>query len=282
MKKALLVLLVGLLMSTPELMAQNLLDGVYVKEHNPTRRVVPYSYLREADVMWARRVWRVIELNEKLNLPLRYPREGDTKDRKSLIEVLMDAIEEGSLTAYNYIDDEFTMPMTMEEFEKVGGAGVDTIQVIDPDPPYLSRDTVVKREFSRDKIVAYRVKEEVFFDKQRSLMESRIIGIAPLMWDEDDQGNIREGAIKKPIFWVYFPEARRILVNNEVFNRQNDAARLTFDDIFMKRMFTSYIMKESNVFNRRVEEYRVGMDALLESERIKQEHFNIEHDLWEY
>ena len=55
-----------------------------------------------------------------------------------------------------------------------------------------------------------------------------------------------------------------------------------YDDIFWKRMFSSTITMEANVANRRINEYMVGLDALLEAERIKAEIFNIEHDLWEY
>ncbi len=262
--------------------AQNVLDGVYVKEHNPTRQVIPYAFLREADVMWAKRVWEVIDLKQKINLPLRFPREGDTKDRKSLIEVIMDAVQEGSLTAYNYTDDEFTTPMTMEEFKKIGNAGMDTIQIVDPEPPYLTRDSAIERVFSRDKVVAYRIKEDWFFDKQRSVMECRIYGIAPLMLAEDENGNVREGNILKPLFWIYYPEARKLLVNAEAFNRENDSERRTFDDIFQKRMFNSYIIKESNVYNRRIEDYKTGLDALLEAEKIKTQIINLEHDMWEY
>ena len=86
-----------------------------------------------------------------------------------------------------------------------------------------------------------------------------------------------------PLFWVHFPEAREILINAEVFNSvKNDAERRTYDDIFWKRMFNSTITMEANVANRRINEYMVGLDALLEAERIKAEIFNIEHDLWEY
>ena len=47
-------------------------------------------------------------------------------------------------------------------------------------------------------------------------------------------------------------------------------------------MFTSRITMESNIMNRSIPDYMIGLDALLESERIKEEIFNIEQDMWEY
>ncbi len=281
MRKLLPLILISIL-SVADVQSQTVLDGIYVRENIPTRRVVPYTYLREADVMWSKKVWQVIDLNEKMNTPLRFPMSKTTSDRKNLIDVLMDAVNEGSLTGYSMIDDEFTLPLTLEEITKIGNAGVDTTWVTEPEPPYNTKMVVVKREFSYDKIIAYRLKEEWFFDKQRSVIDVRIIGIAPMMYSEDDQGNIREGAIKVPIYWIYYPEARRILANAEVFNRSNDAERKSFDDVFQKRLFTSYIFKEANVFDRRIEAYKQGLNALLEAERIKAEIQNLEHDLWEY
>jgi gliding motility associated protien GldN len=280
MKKILLfVILLG--SSVAGLQAQNVLDGVYVKEHVITRRIIPYPFLREADVFWSKRIWRVIDLKEKINLPLRYPMSPPIKDRKSLIKVIMDAVNEGSLTAYRASDDEFTYPMTKTEVEGIGGSRIDTVMLPSPEPPYDPVPTVKKTEFSVDEVVAYRVKEDWVFDKQLSVMQPRIIGIAPLMIEKDDQGNKREGGQRVPLFWIYYPEARKLFVNNEVFNRGNDAERRTFDDIFTKRMFGSYIIKESNVYDRRIEEYRTGLDALLESQKIKDDIFNFEHDLWE-
>ncbi len=275
-------LLLTLISFTGTMFAQNVLDGVYVKEHTTTRTPLAYPYLREADVMWSKRIWRYIDLNEKLNLPLKYPLSKQTLDRKSLIDVLIDAISEGSLTAYGTADDEFVLPVTMKEVESKGGARTDTMKMMRPDPPYDEYDTVIAREFSRDKVIGYRIKEDWFFDKQRSVMEVRIIGIAPMILAVDEQGNVREGNLKLPLFWIYYPEARQLLANAEVYNRYNDSERRSFDDIFQKRIFTSYIFKESNVYDRRIEDYKTGLNALLEAEKIKDEITNLEHDMWEY
>lgn len=277
-----IIAVTGMTSFSQQSVSQNVLDGVYVREHSPTRQVIPPSYLREADVMWSKRIWRVIDLKEKMNLPFAYPPSKSMKDRKSLIDVFFDAVEEGTLTAYATIDDEFTVPMTKEQLDKVGGAGIDSTTYTDPNPPYNQIDTVIVRTFSRDKVIGYRLKEEWFFDKQRSVMDVRIIGIAPLIFEVDEKGNTREGAKKIPIYWIYYPEARKILCNAECFNRENDAERRTYDDIFQKRMFSSFIMKESNVFDRRIEDYKQGMDALLEADRIKMDIINFEHDMWEY
>jgi gliding motility associated protien GldN len=282
MKKFLLILVIACgFISVAS--AQNVLDGVYVRDNNPARRVVPYSFLREADVLWSKRIWRQIDLNEKVNAPMRFPKTGETKDRKNLISVLMDAIKEGSLTAYDPSDDEFTTPMTSEEFSKVGGADSINIKVTRAEPPYDEYDSTVFRAFNPDDVVMYRMKEEWFFDKQRSVLDVRIIGICPMMLARDQEGNLVEGGQRKLLFWVYFPEARRIFANAELANRYNSSQRLSFDDLFMKRMFNSYIIKEDNVYNRRVDDYKTNpMDALLESERIKQDIINFETDLWEY
>ena len=70
--------------------------------------------------------------------------------------------------------------------------------------------------------------------------------------------------------------------NWDDFNRQNDAERRSYEDYFWKRQFNSYVVKESNVYDRNISEYTTGIDHLLESERIKKEIFEFEHDLWDY
>jgi len=117
------------------------------------------------------------------------------------------------------------------------------------------------------------------FDRQRSVLECRILGICPLREEYDIDGNLKG---TRADFWIYFPEARNVLVKNEVFNRFNDGQRLTYDDWFFKRLFGSYVIKETNVYDRYINMYATNLDALLESERIENDTFVFEHDLWEY
>ncbi len=252
------------------------LDGVYQKNAIKTSRVTPYAGIREADAMWVKRVWRVIDLKEKQNLPMTYP-------RAKLIDVILDAVLAGELTAYNPtpqgpndFGDEFKVPMTPEEVAQIG-SNIDSIDVENLDGTF-SRE-IITTTLNRDDIIAYRVKEEWIFDKQRSIFEPRIIGIAPIRLLRNTSGEI---IAPSPMFWIYFPEARQVFANQEVFNRHNDAARFSYDDFFVQRMFSSYIIKWSNERDNRIEDYAQGWDALVEANRIKQELFEFEHDLWEY
>ena len=266
---------ITLVTSTNLGLAQNVLDGVYVKEHYPTRKVIPYTNLREADVMWCKRIWRKMDLREKINHPLYFPAQK-IKDRRSLTQVIMDAVNEGSLTAYRGDDEEFTTVMTKAEIDGIMSR-TDTLFVDDPDNPGNQIMKIATNEFDPSEVTEYRIKEDWFFDKQRSVLDVRIIGLQPVKFEENE-GEVRS----KPLFWIYYPEARSIFANAEVFNRQNDAERKTLEDIFWKRMFGSYIFREQNVYNRTISEYAQGMDALLEAERVKDDIFKLEHDLWEY
>jgi gliding motility associated protien GldN len=308
------------------------LDGVYVKEHIPTKKVVPYEFVREADVAWSKRVWRAIDLREKFNHPLYYPLDDfqDGMDpinlkqwrrnttRWSLWTILRYHIISGDLTLYSPMDPEwqkwkdgdlFKYPITPDKYgqgpsgtfitdsvfrEFVKDNGYLGMPIIDPNPQALldqyGYDSVDANgvtvypppEFSwisGEDIVQYRIKEDWFFDNERSVLDVRIIGICPVVYQYDDNGNITG---LRELFWVYFPEARYVFQNFFVQSRHNDSQRMSFDDLFWKRMFQSYIIKESNLYDRDLRDYRAGIDALLESEKIKEKIFIFEHDLWSF
>ena len=285
MKKLFLLFLVFLVVFSFESNAQEstVLDGIYVKENFTSRRVIPYTSLREADVMWNKRVWRRIDIREKQNQVLYFPVKELSQGRKNFFEVVYDAVmNEGTITAYSpgsvvEKDDMFTTPLTPEEVLDALSEEVVNEQY-DDFGSVVGYDTL-KNTIESSKIRYYDIKEEWFFDKQRSVMDVRIIGIHPIV----EKQNAETGDMELlQTFWVYYPEARFVFANNEVFNRTNDSERRTFEDIFWKRQFASRIVKVSNVYDRDIANYRSGIDALLESEKLKEEIFNVEHDLWSY
>ena len=259
----------------------NVLDGAYVKETNLTKRVIPYPHLREADVMYKRRIWQEIDLRQKFNHPFYFPLDP-IQDRQNLFDVIREALlVEGSLVAYSAgplgTDDEFTFPLSADSIRKILNP-VTLVKQYD-DFGEVIGTVQQSNELSSDKITRYRIKEDWIWDRQRSERYVRILGIAPMMEDFDIDGN---SVGFRPLFWLYYPECRYVFANSEVYNMFNDAQRRTYEDLFQKRYFSSYIVKEDNSFNRTIVSYARGLDALAESERIQQELFNLEHDIWHY
>lgn len=246
----------------------------------PARTVKAWTPLRWTDIMWKERIWRIVDFREKINEPLYYPTEP-ANGRKSFMYVLIDAMKEQAITAYEAggQTDEFLIPLSYEQWKK-NMERKETIQKPDPLDPTIMKDTEIVVLFNPSNVKQIRLKEDWFFDKQRSVMDVRILGICPIVEMYEADGVTKKGDL--PLFWIYFPAARKVFVNAETFNRFNDSQRLTYEDVFMKRFFGSYIYKQSNVFDRKIQEYMKGMDALLEAEKIKNDIFNIEHDLWEY
>ncbi|HYK75461.1 MAG TPA: gliding motility protein GldN [Daejeonella sp.] len=252
------------------------LDGYYKKNNILNATVTPYAYLRESDVMLSKRIWREIDLREKMNIVFASP-------KGRLIDALMEAIMAGELTAYDATStkedingDEFSVILKPEA---AMARFADSVLVPIFDANGNQTGTQIKPgEFNPDSVIKFRIKEDWIFDKQRSIFEPRIIGIAPMV-KVKAAGEVLDD---QPAFWIYFPEARHILVNKEVINRHNDATGLSYDDVFMKRLFSSYIVKQSNPEDLRIKDYAQGIDKLFESERIRKELMNKEHDLWSY
>lgn len=282
MKKIVFVLVIFTAFSMAgTLKAQNVLDGLYPKEHVANHKPIPFAHIREADVMWAKKIWRIVDLREKINLPLYYP-VTPMDDRYSLIDLLLYGIQYEGLTAYSNKDDEFKIPITWEQVKQEMGAVNDTNMVKNPDTGQWEQK-VIGGTIRSDEVKQILLKEIWFFDRNYSRMDVRIIGLCPIREFERSDSNGGGQIVKKQVFWIYYPEARPLFASHEVFNPKNDAQRMTFDDVFLKRYFGSYIIKASNVYNnRRIEDYTAGMDAMMEAEKIKNSIFNMEQDMWQF
>jgi gliding motility associated protien GldN len=252
------------------------LDGYYKKNNIAHNKVTPYANLRESDIVFKKRVWEEIDLREKVNAYL-----GSPKAR--LIDVLMDAIAAGELTAYDPTqakgdEDGFSIRLTPEK-ARAAMADSSVVNIIDKKTGDKTGSKVVAGEFQPDSVIKFRIKEDWVFDKQRSVFEPRILWIAPMV-----KPNVAGGGnlAYQPAFWIYFPAARQVLVAKEAYNRNNDATNLSFDDVFLKRLFHAYVVKVSNDQDLRIQDYATGIDRLYESEKIKKGLMDWELNLWQY
>lgn len=316
--------------SKPVDTAKKIVDGYYRNTDIENRKVVEYPYVRQADIAYKRRIWREIDVREKMNTIFAAP-------NARLMDIIIEAIQDGELHAYdptptakNPTGDNFEFMEVLpidQVLTRLGGDSVLVEEFNENNEVISSR--YEKRAFSGENVLKFRIKEDWIFDKQRAVFEPRIVGIAPLITPnipgmssvENTMSNVETSSAKDPfdpfapvensapvetsvsgsvpklndevnylsqvdptpVFWIYFPEARHVLVNKEVMNRNNAATGLTYDDIFIKRIFSSYIVKQDNPDDLRIKDYiSDDLGRLYESERIKKQLLDWEQDLWSY
>jgi len=242
-------------------------DRTVVTDH----RVLKYQPIRESDILWEKRIWRVIDTREKMNLSFVAP-------ESPLFSILSEAALSGDLTVYSTQDDRFSKPMTSEEVREQLFKR-DTVILLTPDD-YSESAQIVENEINWEDVRRFRIKESWFFDAKTSTLRVRILGIAPMVDVRDEDGNFR---YEKPLFWVHYPSARALLAGRKaVTPGGNYAATTSWEDMFEMRYFASSILKENNVQDLRLQDYLAGSDLLLQSERIEDDIFNREHDLWSW
>lgn len=258
-----------------------IVNGAFKRNDVYQKKPMPLPTVREADVFWSKKVWRIVDLREKMNQPLYYP-VLEQDGRVNLISLLLKGIETGQVTPYDAeFDDDFKIPMSYAQVKESFGAETTMQEKIDFDTGERTM-VEVQAEMRSNTVKQYMLKEEWYFDKQTSTLNVRIIGICPIrefVREGDATGEVQ----REQLFWVYYPEARPLLATNLVLNQYNEARQMSFDDLFIKRFFNSYIVQESNVYdNRNISSYLSGREAMLESKRIEEKMFNFEQDLWEY
>ncbi len=244
-------------------------EGAYDRIQTKEKVAIPYDNIREADVFWSKRIWREIDVREKMNFIF-------SAEEQPLIAVLFEILRNNP-DVQLFADDAFTEELTIEQVvSKLHLRS--NVDVYDEDTDdYVNQE--VTNAFNPDEYKKFRLKEDWIFDEERGGMVVRIIGLAPIRNVYDENGNKRG---QEALFWMHYPEIRQYLARYDSYNPLNDAIRLSWDNIFEMRYFASRITKESNADGKRIEDYETGKSALLESEEIERRIFNMEHDMWSY
>ncbi|PHK35690.1 gliding motility protein GldO [Nostoc linckia z16] len=259
---------------------------------------LPYGYVGDRDVLLARKVWEVIDLDQRINFPMYFPTEENIgSDRKSLFNVLITAIKDGKLTEV-YDDSYFSVKKTGADiqsvffFKELNDYGR---EVMNQNPGkteeqlktkgVLTDEHYTTSELTAADVTKYKIVGTWYFDKRQGELKYRILGICPMAVDALTK--LRQGSEAEPIelFWVFYPGARDVLHKAKAFNERNSAMPITFDHLLNSRRFSSVIVKEENVYgDRLIEEYMKdnAQMQLLESERIKDKIRNFEQDMWNY
>jgi gliding motility associated protien GldN len=244
------------------------------------RKYAQYAFVREADVLWSKVTWQMIDLREKMNLPLYYPTDT-IHQRKSLINVIIDGIEQNQFNAFKtplnanaFEFDPNNIFLSVDEIKNIGmREEIVEIEI----RPGVTRDSLVQIRWRPEEIKQVIIKEVWYFSKKDSRLHSEIIGICPI------REYVYENMLRRQrLFWIYYPDARPYFATVPVYSLETDKPVYSYDDLFVNRYFHSYFIQESNVYNDRlITDYVSGRAAQIESERIKNEIFDFEQDLWE-
>lgn len=245
-------------------------DGAYERQIHKERIALKLEEIREADVMWSKRIWREIHTAEKINRPF-------TNERMPFINVLMDIVQKNDdvqLFSNEKFTEELPKNNVWERMSVIDSVEVWNYELEDYEMKVTTNELNLK-EFTR-----FRIKEDWVFDTKNSKMVCRIIGLAPVREVIDPNTGLVRG--QEVLFWVHFPQLRDYMAKYEAVNPANDAVTLSWTDVWDMRMFNGQIIKESNPQDRRINSYSAGRDALMEAERIRGKMIDFEFDLWSH
>jgi gliding motility associated protien GldN len=256
-----------------------------------TQSPIAYGYIDDRDVLWAKTIWEIIDLNERINFPYYYPTVNNgmlSNNRKSLFRILYDAMQEGKITeiyssSYFNEDEKLTFEELGEKL-KMRNLSAEGISKSNAGEEVTDNDYDTY-EIESNKIFQYRIKGTWYFNKRLGELKYRLLGIAPVA---PDVSTLSASAKEQkdalvPLFWIWFPDAREVLANQMVFNTRNSSQPVTYDHMLNSRRFNATIYREENVYeDRQVNEYiyEDALRQLLESERIKSVIRDFEQDMW--
>ena len=280
---------------------------IQTEEYSEAHDTIVMVEHRWDDVIWSRYVYRIIDMRYKQNYQLYFPTKSDDIDYRNLFKVITDAVVDGMPI---YEKDMETIKPDFKQ-EPVTRASIPMMFMVDDplvdysdDPSHYDisssdamlvhydsiADELSFHFYPFEKIVKNQIKyltqEIVFFDKHTSRLHTKIMAIAPLQSDKistRDNSNIMQSLRESIMFWVPFDGLRPYLAMQYAIPNRNETKRVTYDEFFQKRLYTSYIVGEGNMYNRWIPDYTGDAEVVRkEQDRIATELLNFEQDLWEY
>ncbi len=263
---------------------------------------------RRDDIVYSRIVYRIIDMRYKQNYQLYFPVRYDDPEYRSLFKVIVDAMVDG-LPVYRKAMDKIKPTFTDQNI--IPKAQIPSLFLISDPLADYSEDTCHYNVECSDAMLLhydpisdgmtfhfypyegfvknqlkYLIQEEIFFDKHYSRLYSKIIGIAPMQSDmiqSNDSTNLMQAVQESMLFWIAFDELRPYLAKQYLIPQQNDTKRVTFDEFFAKKLYTSYLIGDSNMYDRMILSYAKSEEEIKkEQQRITDELLTFEQDLWEY
>ncbi len=249
-------------------------DGMIDRVENRVNRTMEWHTIREIDIAYKRRLWRRLDVKEKQNMPFIY--EGDEyTGGGAFIEILIDAVKRGKIRAFQ--DDRFTSELSYEDVQSKLMNEIE-VEVIDPitGEPTIQR---VQNTFDPNNVAMYEVQEDYIFDRNAGRPLPRLRAITAYFAQTDPTtGEFRNWT---SLFTVYYPEARNVLSQYEVYNPTNDLHRMSWSDYLDRMMYSAYVVKTS-YNNPTGERFQGGgVDALMKGQREMESMIQKDMDMWE-
>ncbi len=246
-------------------------DGFY--KQPILRGAKPFAFPNENkfNIKFYKRLWRTIDLTDSVNRIFSSP--GNT-----LMAIILDALKSQKIVAY--ADEGFTKAFSYAKVLKVLS---DSTVVTDLDS--LTGDPIgshlVYVPFNPDSVTKLEIKEDIFVDKVRGRLITRIIGLSPIKRVKSSAGDVIG---EQHPFYLYFAQCRNVFASREVFDTQRDIYDMSFDDVFILRNFKTQIVKESNPADLRIKDKYPNDEEKQkqESDRIERELRNYKKNLWKY
>ena len=267
---------------------------------------------RTEDIVWSRFIYRVIDMRYKQNYQLYFPVTSADPQYRNLFKVMLDAIVDG-MPVYEKsqepgdIKPRLETPLAKDQIPgllNTDREGISDGDIATSDYMLIHYDSVTDKMSFNDYMyqqyvrnqLKFMILEVVFFDKHYSRLFSKIIAIAP-MSSEDIEGEdtpIMDALYQSLRFWVVYDDFRPYMARQYMIPQSNDSKRVTFEQFFAQKLYASYIIGDSNMYDRMLAEAATrGRDeqedkAVIEKElkkeqqRIENELMTFELDLWEY